>query len=145
MQVSRLGSNAVRRVGDRLEPTPPLLDRSGERAVHAASAMIRYGARRTRTARRGLRYGMGGIWVLIEAESAEVVEERFPWLRVVRIGDPSWITPQKYAEIVESWIPSSMRFRAEPTHGWLAATDAKLGHGGERPERAPTTLDRSTS
>jgi hypothetical protein len=59
-------------------------------------------------------YGMGGIWVLIEAESPEAVESRCSWLRVVRIGDPPWITPKKYREIAQSWIGKSMQFEFEP-------------------------------
>lgn len=71
-------------------------------------------------------YGTGGIWVLIEAESADAIERRFPWLRVVEIGDPEWVTPEKYDEIVAGWIGPSMRFSLAMPHGWLVETDESL-------------------
>ena len=73
-------------------------------------------------------YGMGGIWLLIDAESAQAIEQRWPALKVVRIGDPDWVTPEKYAEITETdrWIPSSMRFDFDHPTGWLAESEDEL-------------------
>jgi hypothetical protein len=82
-------------------------------------------------------YGMGGVWVLIEAESREAVEERFPWLRVISAGDPPWITAEKYREIRDTWIPDSMKFKLSAPAGWLAESDRTLGLGGTRPDRRP--------
>jgi len=72
-------------------------------------------------------YGMGGIWVLISAESAEEVERRFPWLSVVTVGNPQWVTAEKYTEIVTEWIKPSMRFDLDHPTGWLAESDKTLG------------------
>jgi hypothetical protein len=40
-------------------------------------------------------YGTGGMWGLIAAESAEAITRRYPQLRVITIGDPAWVTPEK--------------------------------------------------
>ena len=59
------------------------------------------------------------------------VERRFPWLSVVTIGNPSWVTAEKYAEIVTDWIKPSMRFDLDHPTGWLAESDETLG-GSDR-------------
>lgn len=68
-------------------------------------------------------YGMGGIWVMIQAESPEQIEERYPALSVVSEGDPEWITPEKWVEINEEWISPSERFDIDHPTGWLDAED----------------------
>lgn len=80
---------------------------------------------------------MGGVWVSVLAGSREAVEERFPWLRVVTVGEPSWITAEKLREIADRWIPDTMRFDIERPDGWLAATDANLARDGRTPDRRP--------
>jgi hypothetical protein len=80
-------------------------------------------------------YGMGGIWVLVGAASAEAVERRFPWLRVITVGDPAWVTAEKYEEIVTT-IGPAMIFELDHPHGWLAKADATLDREGSRPQRA---------
>jgi len=75
-------------------------------------------------------YGSGGIWGLITAESADAITRRYPRLRVVTIGDPTWVTPQKYSEIVSDWIKPSEHFDIDHPTGWLADWDARLSAPG---------------
>jgi hypothetical protein len=70
-------------------------------------------------------YGMGGIWVLIDAESAEAIERRYPQLQVITIGRPAWVTAEKYDELVNG-ISSQMQFDLEHPTGWLAESDRGL-------------------
>jgi hypothetical protein len=73
-------------------------------------------------------YGMGGVWLMIEAESAEQIQERYPRLSVVSEGDPDWITAERWAEITatDGWIPVSMRFDIDRPVGWLAQSEDEL-------------------
>jgi hypothetical protein len=71
-------------------------------------------------------YGTGGIWGLITAESAEAITRRYPQLRVVMIGNPAWVTPEKYSEIINDWIKPSEHFDIDHPTGWLAAWDERL-------------------
>jgi hypothetical protein len=71
-------------------------------------------------------YGTGGIWGLIAAGSAEDIERRYPALRVVTIGNPAWVTAEKYSEIISDWISASERFDIDNPTGWLAEWDERL-------------------
>jgi hypothetical protein len=71
-------------------------------------------------------YGTGGIWGIIAAESAEAISRRYPQLRVITIGDPDWVTPEKYSEIVNEWIKPHERFDIHHPTGWLAKWDDRL-------------------
>jgi len=78
-------------------------------------------------------YGMGGIWVLIAAQTPQAITDRYPGLRVATVGDPSWITPEKYDEIVSQWIPPQMHFDLAHPTGWLLDSDAALSKPPEPP------------
>jgi hypothetical protein len=71
-------------------------------------------------------YGTGGIWGIVAAESAEAITRRYPQLRVITIGDPGWVTPEKYSEIVNEWIKPQARFDIDHPTGWLAKWDERL-------------------
>jgi hypothetical protein len=43
-------------------------------------------------------YGMGGIWMLIDAESAQQIESTYPDVKVVDTR-PSWLTDEIFARI----------------------------------------------
>ncbi|MGI8427733.1 MAG: hypothetical protein ACR2OB_00110 [Solirubrobacteraceae bacterium] len=58
--------------------------------------------------------------------SAELIERRDPGLRVVSVGDPEWVTPEKYSEILNSWIPASLHFDLGNPTGWLRDSDDAL-------------------
>lgn len=70
--------------------------------------------------------GTGGIWSIIAAESVEAIKCRYPQLRVITIGDPGWVTPEKYSEIVNEWIKPHERFDIDHPTGWLARWDDRL-------------------
>jgi hypothetical protein len=70
-------------------------------------------------------YGMGGIWLHIHAESAEQIERRWPSLKVVRPGDPDWLTPERFRE-AENWPGPEMEFDINQPTGWLADSDVDL-------------------
>jgi hypothetical protein len=81
-------------------------------------------------------YGSGGIWGLITAESADAITRRYPRLRVVTIGDPTWVTPQKYSEIVSDWIKPSEHFDIDhPTGCWQTGTHDSPPQAPAPPER----------
>ncbi len=97
---------------------------------------------------------MGGIWGIIAAQSAEAITRRYLQLRVITIGDPGWVTPAKYAEIVNEWIKPHERFDIEHPTGWLARWDDRLsgrenqaadvltissGDAGDLPQERPQT------
>jgi hypothetical protein len=71
-------------------------------------------------------YGTGGIWGLIAAESADAITRRYPRLRVITIGDPAWVTPEKYSEIINDWIKPSEHFDIDHPTGWLAKWNDRL-------------------
>jgi hypothetical protein len=71
-------------------------------------------------------YGTGGVWITVVAMSAEQIARQYPSLRVVTIGDPEWVTVEKYTEILAEWIPPSMRFDIDDPTGWLRDSDATL-------------------
>jgi hypothetical protein len=71
-------------------------------------------------------YGTGGIWGLIAAESADAITRRYSKLRVITIGDPAWVTAEKYSEIVSDWIKPSEHFDIDHPTGWLANWDERL-------------------
>jgi hypothetical protein len=54
------------------------------------------------------------------------ITRRYPQLRVVTIGDPDWVTPEKYSEIVNDWIKPNERFDIDHPTGWLARWDDRL-------------------
>jgi hypothetical protein len=68
---------------------------------------------------------MGGVWVLIEAESADAIERRYPQLQVITVGQPAWVTAEKYVELVDGISPQ-MRFDLDSPTGWLADSDRGL-------------------
>lgn len=76
-------------------------------------------------------YGTGGIWGIIAAESAEAITRRYPQLRVITIGDPDWVTPEKYSEIVNEWVKPHETLRHRSAHR-LAC---EVGRPTLRPER----------
>lgn len=66
-------------------------------------------------------YGMGGIWMLIRADSAAQIKERWPDLDVMQIGDPEWITGEELAKIKKDWISEDMEFDIDDEpFGYLA-------------------------
>jgi len=67
-------------------------------------------------------YGMGGIWLHINADSPEDIERRWPALQVMTLGDPEWLTPERFAE-AERWPGPDMVFDIDRPTGWLADAD----------------------
>ena len=57
---------------------------------------------------------------------AEAITDRYPQLRVITIGEPAWVTPEKYLEIVNDWIKPHGRFDIDHPTRWLAEWDARL-------------------
>jgi hypothetical protein len=74
-------------------------------------------------------YGTGGVWGMIAAESAAAITSRYPQLRVVTIGDPDWVTPEKHAEIVSDWIMPDEHFDIDRPTGWLLQWNDRLSAG----------------
>ncbi len=61
-------------------------------------------------------YGMGGVWAVISARSAEEVTRKYPDLQVVE-GRPGWMTDKDYDGIMRT-----SRFDIDDApSGWLAA------------------------
>jgi hypothetical protein len=62
-------------------------------------------------------YGMGGIWVLIDAQSAEQIERLYPPLKVVH-ERPEWLDDKQ----MES-IRRLLHFDIDAPTGWLLTLD----------------------
>jgi hypothetical protein len=58
-------------------------------------------------------YGMGGIWILIDAESPEQVERLYPQLKVVP-QRPTWLD-ERYMDIMRQ----RLHFDVDEPSGWL--------------------------
>lgn len=58
-------------------------------------------------------YGMGGIWVLIDAHSAEQVSRGYPELVVLE--RPDWMDDEQLRD-----LEATMHFDIDEPHGWLA-------------------------
>ena len=43
-------------------------------------------------------YGMGGLWAIVRADSAEAIAERYPELTVVE-SRPAWMTDEHVADL----------------------------------------------
>jgi hypothetical protein len=60
-------------------------------------------------------YGMGGIWMTIDASSANEIEKRFPDFKV--IGDrPAWMTDDEYERIAQE-----SAYDIDSPAGWLSS------------------------
>jgi hypothetical protein len=59
-------------------------------------------------------YGMGGVWGVMHARSADEICRRYPELKVID-ARPEWLNEELYANIVDK---SSYDIDEEPT-GWL--------------------------
>lgn len=64
-------------------------------------------------------YGMGGIWVLISAESKEQITKLYPEL-IVYDDKPNWMDQKQKQEFIDDCINNQMYWNIEqaPT-GWL--------------------------
>jgi hypothetical protein len=58
-------------------------------------------------------YGQGGVWVLIDAESPEKIESRFPDLKVVK-DRPHWMSDE-----IMNGIERSRHFDIDAPVDWL--------------------------
>lgn len=64
-------------------------------------------------------YGMGGIWVLINAESKEQIIELYPEL-IVYDDKPDWMDQKQKQEFVDDCVNNQMYWNIEqPATGWL--------------------------
>ncbi len=64
-------------------------------------------------------YGMGGIWVLINAESKEQIIELYPEL-IVYDDKPDWMDQKQKQEFIDDCINNQMYWNIEqPATGWL--------------------------
>ena len=61
-------------------------------------------------------YGMGGVWGVIEANDANDVIAKYPWLTVFA-RRPSWMSDEQYADIAAT----STFDIDQPASGWLLA------------------------
>jgi hypothetical protein len=61
-------------------------------------------------------YGMGGVWVLIDARNPDEIESAYPELKVIH-DRPSWLDAEQWRQIDRD---AHFDIDAEPT-GYLAA------------------------
>jgi hypothetical protein len=43
-------------------------------------------------------YGMGGLWAIMHADSAEAIADRYPELTIVK-SRPAWMTDERFANL----------------------------------------------
>ncbi len=64
-------------------------------------------------------YGMGGVWLLIDAETPSEVERKFPQLKVFA-DRPDWMSSEEKDEYVASCERQGYRWDIDsPPTGWL--------------------------
>jgi hypothetical protein len=64
-------------------------------------------------------YGMGGIWVLLSAESKEQIIELYPEL-IVYDDKPDWMDQKQKQEFIDDCVNNQMYWNIkQPATGWL--------------------------
>jgi hypothetical protein len=63
--------------------------------------------------------GMGGIWILIDAESSEQIERLYPQLKVVN-APPSWLNDEQMDKIRQN-----LHFDIDAPAGWLLSLNRR--------------------
>jgi hypothetical protein len=66
-------------------------------------------------------YGMGGIWILIDAETAVQVEHTYPELKVIE-SRPPWLEGSVWAN-----IQARLHFDIDSPSGWLLSLKRSEG------------------
>jgi hypothetical protein len=64
-------------------------------------------------------YGQGGLWAIVQAESAARIRQRFPQLQVFEAPPPT-LGGEAVAAIRAAGV---QRIDAKPLHGWLGDLD----------------------